>query len=348
MPIHFSDVNTAADITTQGFDLDAIPDHHEDIPSEEGQDNADIIYELGGGATTTTTTATTTPATHGPTCQGGPSSPLENNDNKNDKDSSSSSSNFDPIAASEEFKQKGNEFFKQGNYLDAIDYYTDAIEVCPGMKEHDILLLQEQHEEKEREKANQRYRRETDRRMANRNISKDRSSSDAPDSSNQAKDMDQSDEQDEEDDLAPQEFQLPVHPYGKYLAIYYSNKAASLIQLGRYSEALTCCNLAILVDSTYSKAYIRRMTCHEQTQATDLALQDAKKALELHPGNGEIRKHVARLEKLEAERMETLKKETMEKLKGLGNSILGNFGMSLDNFKAEKDPKTGSYSIRMV
>lgn len=87
------------------------------------------------------------------------------------------------------------------------------------------------------------------------------------------------------------------------------------------------------------------MTCHEQIQDVDLALRDAKKALELNPRNVETRKHVSRLEKLEAERMEKLKNETMEKLKGLGNSILGNFGMSLDNFKAEKDPKTGSYII---
>jgi len=33
------------------------------------------------------------------------------------------------------------------------------------------------------------------------------------------------------------------------------------------------------------------------------------------------------------------------KLKDLGNTVLGKFGMSLDNFKAQKDPTTGSYSI---
>jgi hypothetical protein len=33
------------------------------------------------------------------------------------------------------------------------------------------------------------------------------------------------------------------------------------------------------------------------------------------------------------------------KLKDVGNSILGYFGMSVDNFKAVKDPATGSYSI---
>jgi hypothetical protein len=34
------------------------------------------------------------------------------------------------------------------------------------------------------------------------------------------------------------------------------------------------------------------------------------------------------------------------KLKDLGNSLLGNFGLSLDNFKTVQDPKTGSYNIQ--
>ena len=37
--------------------------------------------------------------------------------------------------------------------------------------------------------------------------------------------------------------------------------------------------------------------------------------------------------------------EMLGKLKDLGNTLLGKFGMSLDNFKAVKDPQTGSYSI---
>ena len=34
------------------------------------------------------------------------------------------------------------------------------------------------------------------------------------------------------------------------------------------------------------------------------------------------------------------------KLKDLGNTILGNFGMSLDNFKMTQDPATGGWNIR--
>lgn len=34
------------------------------------------------------------------------------------------------------------------------------------------------------------------------------------------------------------------------------------------------------------------------------------------------------------------------KLKEMGNSILGRFGMSVDNFKTVKDPNTGSYSVQ--
>ena len=59
--------------------------------------------------------------------------------------------------------------------------------------------------------------------------------------------------------------------------------------------------------------------------------------------NEQLRARVAA--KREAQ-LEELKTKAMGQLKELGNSILGNFGMSCDNFKFDKDPETGSYSMR--
>ena len=58
-----------------------------------------------------------------------------------------------------------------------------------------------------------------------------------------------------------------------------------------------------------------------------------------------LQKDRARLQKLVDANLEKLKTETMDKLKGLGNSILGNFGLSMDNFAAVQDPATGGYSV---
>ena len=283
---------------SEGFDLDAI---------SASQTDDDVIYELGGGATIIPTpTPTPPPAT-----------------------TTNAPDVYDPLSQSESLKTKGNECFKQNSYLDAIDYYTDAIEACPGISGEELLELKAQHEEQEREKANQRYKRDSDRRLKRDKVNDNQ-------------------EEEEEEDLAPKEFIPPQHEYGANLAVYYSNKAACLIHLERYDEAISSCSIAILVQPTYVKAYVRRMACHEQTSQSEKALKDAKKALELSPNNKEIKKHVNRLQKQEDERMEQLKVETMDKLKDLGNSILGNFGMSLNNFKAEKDPDTGSFSIKMV
>ena len=68
--------------------------------------------------------------------------------------------------------------------------------------------------------------------------------------------------------------------------------------------------------------------------------------LELDPENAWAVRTVQRLEPIVLERQEKMKEEMVGKLKDLGNTLLGKFGLSLDNFKTEKDPGTGSYSIK--
>lgn len=69
--------------------------------------------------------------------------------------------------------------------------------------------------------------------------------------------------------------------------------------------------------------------------------------VELDPGNSRARANIAKWEPIVKERQEKMKEEMMGKLKDLGNSLLGHFGMSLDNFKFEQDPNTGGYSVKM-
>ncbi|KAI9112261.1 hypothetical protein K1719_016784 [Acacia pycnantha] len=70
-----------------------------------------------------------------------------------------------------------------------------------------------------------------------------------------------------------------------------------------------------------------------------------KRILEIDPSNDQARRTIRRLEPLAAEKREKMKEEMIGKLKEMSNSLLGRFGMSVDNFQAVQDPNTGSYSI---
>eukprot|EP00798_Chlamydomonas_sp_ICE-L_P019061 gene19061-25665_t len=136
------------------------------------------------------------------------------------------------------------------------------------------------------------------------------------------------------------------------------------------------CSSALELDPTYVKAIMRRITAYEELDDLDKALADAQRVVELDQDNKWAKGVIARLEPLVAERHEKLKDEMLGKLKDLGNTILarleplveerheklkdemlgklkdlgntilGKFGMSLDNFKADKDPTSGGYSVR--
>ena len=72
---------------------------------------------------------------------------------------------------------------------------------------------------------------------------------------------------------------------------------------------------------------------------------DYKKVTEHEPQNIQASSACERLPALVALQREKEKEEMLNKLKDLGNTVLGKFGMSLDNFQAVKDPVTGSYSV---
>jgi len=308
------------EFSSEGFDLDAL-----------AAATDDVVLELGGKVV----------AEQDETKKGQP--PIVKSD--------------DPLHEAESLKQQGNDAFKQKEWQQAYDLYSKAIAATPGMKGAELLKAQLAWQEEQHQKMREKLRRQ--------NLAK---------SNKQEENNDDSEDKEEGDQ--PETFVPPSHPHGSNLAVYYSNRAASSMQLAqqeqpaatpptqprspfddpddddnapprnpRLEEAVRDCSVAILLNPVYAKAWVRRATAHERQGDTELALKDARQAQTLEPGNATVRATVQRLQKLEDERLERLKTETLGKLKDLGNSILGNFGLSLDSFNAQKDPNTGSYSI---
>lgn len=69
-----------------------------------------------------------------------------------------------------------------------------------------------------------------------------------------------------------------------------------------------------------------------------------KKLLELYPKDVKIMIKIKELEKKIEEKTEAQKKEVIDGLKNIGNSVLGYFGLSLDNFKLEQGAN-GGYNV---
>ncbi|XP_015960167.1 uncharacterized protein LOC107484069 [Arachis duranensis] len=128
-------------------------------------------------------------------------------------------------------------------------------------------------------------------------------------------------------------------------SICHANRAVCFQKLGKYDNTVKECTKALDLNPVYIKALVRRGEAHEKLEHFEEAIADMKKILEIDPSNDQARKAIRRLEPLAAEKREMMKEEMIAKLKEMGNSFLGRFGMSVDNFKAVKDPNTGSYSI---
>ncbi|KAF7147223.1 hypothetical protein RHSIM_Rhsim03G0261300 [Rhododendron simsii] len=128
-------------------------------------------------------------------------------------------------------------------------------------------------------------------------------------------------------------------------SICHANRALCYLKLGKYEESIKDSTKALELNPNYVKALLRRGEAHEKLEHFEEAIADLKKVLELDQSDVQVRRTIQRLEPLAAEKREKMKQEMIDKLKDMGNSVLGRFGMSIDNFKAVQDPNTGSYSI---
>ncbi|KAF4136398.1 Tetratricopeptide repeat [Phytophthora infestans] len=133
--------------------------------------------------------------------------------------------------------------------------------------------------------------------------------------------------------------------YAYNRAVYFSNRAACLMRLGRTEESVDDCTQAVTLSPTYVKALLRRAEAFEKLDKLEEALADYDAVLKIDPTVRTAVKSHERLQKIVHERQEKMKAEMLDKLKGFGNTILGKFGLSTDNFQMVQDPATGSYSV---
>ena len=127
---------------------------------------------------------------------------------------------------------------------------------------------------------------------------------------------------------------------------YYCNRAACSMHSEDWRSVEKDCTEALQLTPKYEKALIRRLKACEALGGDDLykALEDAEALCAIHPRNSTYSQAVNRMKPIVEQRKKEQMAEAMDSLKGIGNSVLGYFGMSMDNFKTNQNPD-GTYGI---
>ncbi|AAW46108.1 hypothetical protein CNK00610 [Cryptococcus deneoformans JEC21] len=131
----------------------------------------------------------------------------------------------------------------------------------------------------------------------------------------------------------------------------WGNLAACYIAIKDDGNAVKACTEALKIDPHYTKGLHRRATANERLgtlTALTSAQQDYTLLKTLLPASSPLLPSIRRSlivlpPKIKSEEKKQYD-EMMGKLKDLGNSLLGNFGLSTDNFKFEQQPG-GGYSM---
>ncbi|KZO96002.1 TPR-like protein [Calocera viscosa TUFC12733] len=131
-------------------------------------------------------------------------------------------------------------------------------------------------------------------------------------------------------------------------AVLRNNVAACFVKVGEPKKAVEACTEALKDDPGYVKALHRRALSGREVgswSALSTAQEDLKKLIDILPPGSPllpgVRATLAQVEPQLAAAAQKEKDEMMSKLKDLGNTFLGRFGLSTDNFKFEPDGKGG-------
>ena len=232
----------------------------------------------------------------------------------------------------EAHKARGNAAFGEGRWADAERHYTLALEALPAPSPP----------------ASDRPPRASGERDENASPDEEKAS---------PADADPDPDPDPESASPTKRGAAP--PADRTRAVYHANRAACLLRLGRFADAEVDCDASVRADASFAKAWLRRAAARSARDPPDLegAVADCERAARLAATAGpgadaavarRAADELARLRPMAERRREEIKEEMLAKLKDLGNAVLGNFGLSVNNFKAEKDERPGSYNIQFV
>ncbi|KAI0036681.1 hypothetical protein K488DRAFT_40620, partial [Vararia minispora EC-137] len=238
----------------------------------------------------------------------------------------------------EERKQEGTEHFRASRWGESMAMYRSALSLLPKRRV----------EESKRGKGKGKARASS----PDSGEDEDEAAEGAPEEDHRSHRSSS-----EEDDLGTpvkEPISLLEQDCAKMRAVLNANIGACYLKLGEHAEAVQACSDAIVDDPAYTKAILRRAQCNEKIgswAALASAQDDYNKLMELLPSASKETRDVERALRQLKPRLEAAQKrevdEMMGKLKGLGNTILGKFGLSTDNFKFEPNDQ-GGYSMNFV
>ncbi|KAN0041004.1 hypothetical protein ACTFIV_003540 [Dictyostelium citrinum] len=225
--------------------------------------------------------------------------------------------NNDDLKEANNLKVLGNKAYTATEYQNAINYYNEAIS----------LLKKEDDENNDTNNNNDSDNEDVDNN--NQNINK-------PKKVNKIIEI----RENTEDDIIP---------CFEELSILYSNRSACYLSIKQYDSVIKDCSIALEFEPTPTsikiKIYHRRAQAREQLNKLKESLEDYQEIIKLDSSFPQAQQALKRLPPKIKEKEDKEREEMMGKLKDLGNTILGKFGMSTDNFQFVKDPNTGGYSV---
>ncbi|KAG7089430.1 hypothetical protein E1B28_011116 [Marasmius oreades] len=273
-------------------------------------------------------------------------------DGQNEASASAShgaSTTKESIDYADQMKNEGNELFRAGKWEEALAAYRVGLGSLPKRKSKPSRPREESDDEEPVPQTELKGEDEQSKRTGKR---AERGRGESPfDNEEPQTELKREDEQTKGTGEQAGVDSLEIDPFSKSRAVLNANIAACFMKLGDDKEVVAACSQSLYDDPHYIKALQRRATSNEKLNtwsSLSSAQEDYRKLIELLPESSSERTNAQRkLIHIKPRVEEAQKKETaemMSKLKGVGNSILGRFGLSTDNFQFVPNGQ-GGYSM---